>query len=190
MRIYLTGVACAGKTAVGSHLAELLSYSFFDLDDEVERHFGTSVERLQNQFITAYSYRYEASKALSALLSRPESARAVIALPPSGLMGGFWQVIKKTGGLKIVLTDRPENILSRITFYDIDSNLIDKQLSEEEKKLYLKEIKKDMSYFRKSYHRADSWIDIAGHDVEDSARKVDSLIADTCGEKMKKGDIG
>jgi shikimate kinase len=68
VRIYLTGVACVGKTAVGSHLAELLSYSFFDLDEEVERHFGTSLERLQNQFLTAHSYRYEAAKALSALL--------------------------------------------------------------------------------------------------------------------------
>ena len=110
MRIYLTGVACVGKTAVGRHSAELLSYSFFDLDDEVEN--GTSLERLQNQFLTAHSYSYEASKALSALLGRPESAHAVIALPPFGLMGGFWQVIKKTGGLKILLRDRPENTLS------------------------------------------------------------------------------
>ncbi len=37
MRIYLTGVACVVKTAVGRHSAELLSYSFFDLDEEVER---------------------------------------------------------------------------------------------------------------------------------------------------------
>ena len=88
-----------------------------------------------------------------------------------------------------MLTDRPENILSRITFYDIDSNLIDKQLTEEEKKLYLKEIKKDMSYFRQSYHRADCWIDIAGHDVEGSARKVKSLIADGYGEKSIRGEI-
>ena len=178
MRIYLTGVACVGKTAVGRHSAELLSYSFFDLDEEVERYFGTSLERLQNQFLAAHSYSYEASKALSALLGRPESAHAVIALPPFGLMGGFWQVIKKTGGLKIVLRDRPENILSRITFYDIDTNLIDKQLTEKEKKLYLKDIREDFSYFRKSYQRADYWIDLAGHDVEGSSRKVVSLIAD------------
>jgi shikimate kinase len=141
------------------------------------------LERLQNQFLTPYSYGYEAYKALSALLSRSESSHAVIALPPSGLMGGFWQVIKKIGGLKVVLTDRPENILSRITFYDIDSNLIDNHLTGEEKKLYLKEIKKDMSYFRKSYHRADCWIDIAGHDVEGSARKVGSFIAEAYAEK-------
>jgi shikimate kinase len=51
MRIYLTGVACVGKTAVGRHLAELLSYSFFDLDDEVEtfRHlFGAAAEPVLN----------------------------------------------------------------------------------------------------------------------------------------------
>lgn len=183
MRIYLAGIACVGKTTVGKRLAELRSCSFFDLDEEVERYFGTSLERLQNQFLTPRSYQNEASKALTALLSRPESADAVIALPPSGLMGGFWQVIKKTGGLKVVLTDKPENILARITFYDIDSNLIDKKLTEDEKWLYLKEIKKDITYYQKPYQRADLRIDIDGLHAMAAAFRVQSALAEKHGEE-------
>jgi hypothetical protein len=39
-----------------------------------------------------------------------------------------------------------ENILERITFYDIDSRRIDKHLTGKERILYLKEIKADISY--------------------------------------------
>ena len=47
-RIFLTGVSCIGKTAVGEALAALLRVDFFDLDGEVEKYFGTSIERLQS----------------------------------------------------------------------------------------------------------------------------------------------
>ena len=80
--------------------------------------------------------------------------------------------MKKTEGAIIVLTDRPENILSRITFYDIDSIPIKKKLTEKEKRLYLREIKKDITYFRKSYARAHFQIDVCSLDVWNAAAKV------------------
>jgi shikimate kinase len=88
MRIFLTGVSCVGKTAIGEKLAVLLNSNFFDLDDEVESFFNMSIERLQNKFITIHSFRDEAAKALVHLLNQPERQDSVIALPPSGLMGG------------------------------------------------------------------------------------------------------
>jgi len=69
-------------------LSELLDVSFFDLDEEIEGFFGTSVEQLQSRFKTIHSYRDEAAKALVDLLKRPASRHSVIALTPSGLMGG------------------------------------------------------------------------------------------------------
>jgi shikimate kinase len=36
MRIFLTGVACVGKTTIGAKLADLLHYQFFGLDVEIE----------------------------------------------------------------------------------------------------------------------------------------------------------
>nr|MBF0222072.1 hypothetical protein [Desulfobulbaceae bacterium] len=77
------------------------------------------------------------------ILRRPESTNSIIALPPSGLMGGYWRVLKNTEGVVIALSDKPENLLKRITFYDIDSQPIEKQLTKKEKQLYFREIKKD-----------------------------------------------
>ena len=172
MRIFLTGVSCVGKTTVGLRLAELMGLRFFDLDTEIERFFGMPIERLRQKYLMPHDFRKEAAKALSDLLDKPESRQAVIALPPSGLMGGYLAVIKKTRGLKVALLDRPERILDRIAFYDLDSRPMDKRLSNEERGLYLKEIKKDITYFKKSYTRADLQVSIEDMDVEQAAQHL------------------
>jgi len=184
MRIFLTGVTCVGKTAIGKRLGELLVIRFFDLDNEIESFFETSIERLQNRFLTIHSFRNEAAKALMHLLNRPESQNCVIALPPSGLMGGYLKAIKKANGITIVVTDKPENILERIRFYDIDSRPIEKKLTTYEKKLYLKEIKKDITYFRPSYQRADLQVDISGLDQDQAARKIKDAVMEFDGNVM------
>ncbi len=139
MRIFLTGVGCVGKTTIGIKLAKLLAVNFFDLDDEIERFFKISIERLQNKFLTIHSFRNEAAKALVHLLNQPECQDSVIVLPPSGLMGGYLRVIKKSSRISAVITDNPENILKRISFFDINSRPIEKKLSPKEKRLYLRE---------------------------------------------------
>jgi shikimate kinase len=91
MKIFLSGVSCVGKSTIGKILAEQLGHNFFDLDDEIETFFGTSIEKLQSKFLTQYSFRKQASKALKNLLSKKQSKRCVIALPPSGLMDPYWR---------------------------------------------------------------------------------------------------
>ena len=178
MRIFLTGVACVGKTTVGAKLGGLLGCQFFDLDREIERFFGTSVERLRKRYLTPYSFRIEASKALKEIVSRGEDGQnCVIALPPSGLMDAYWRVVKSAKAAIVVLQDKPENILKRITFYDIDSRQIQKHLTEREKRLYLREIKGDMTYYGRTYKRATAAVDIAGLGPDDAAHRVrDALI--------------
>ena len=166
--MFLTGVGCVGKTTVGRRLAELMGLGFFDLDPEIEQFFGMSIERLRQKYLMPHDIRKEAAKALSYLLDKPESRQAVIALPPSGLMGGYLAVIKKTQGLKIVLLDTLERILDRIIFYDVDSIPMDKRLTDEERPLYLKEI----TYFKKSYARADLQVSIEDMDVEQAAQHL------------------
>jgi len=172
VRILITGVSDVGKSTIGKIVAERIGVTFFDLDDEIEAFFGMTIERLQNKYLTMYSYREEAAKALTHLLKRPESKDCVIALPPSGLMGGFLRIVKKSSGTIIALIDKPENLLKRITFYDIDSNLIEKNLTNDEKKWYRSEIKKDITYFGKTYDRAHLKIDISGLTIEQSVGKV------------------
>ena len=186
MRIFLTGVSCVGTTTIGKKMGELLGVRFFDLDNEVESFFETSIERLQDRFLTIHSFRNEAAKALVHLLNRPESRDCVIASPPSGLMGGYLRAIKKANGITAVVTDKPENILERIRFYDIDSRPIEKELTSKEKKLYLREIKKDITYFRTSYQRANLQVDISGLDPDQAARKVKEAVEEINGKVMQQ----
>jgi len=172
MRILLAGVSCVGKTTIGRRLAEIVGVRFFDLDHEIEVFHGMSIQRLQSKFITMHSYRNEAAKALAHLLNRPDSRDCVIALPPSGLMGGYLAVVKQSSGTTVALNANPEDILAKIRFYDIDSKPIDRDLTPAEKRLCLREIKKDITYFRKTYERAHLQVDISGLDIERAARKV------------------
>ena len=173
MRIFLGGVSCVGKTTIGAQLAGLLECRFFDLDAEIERFFGTSIERLRNRHLTSDGFRREASRALKHVLSREDSRNCVIALPPSGLLGSYWNVVNKTRDATIVvLHDRAENILERITFYDIDSRPVTMKLTNRAKGLYLREIKQDIAYYSRSFRKADVSVDIAGCNPDEASRKV------------------
>ena len=177
MRIFLTGVSCVGKSTLGKILAERLEYPFFDLDAEIELYFGESIERLRSRYLTGHSFRYEiGAVVLKDIIFKRNSNDSVISLPPSGLMGVYSRTIKKVGGIVVAITDTPENILKRITFYDIDSKLIQKELSDKEAAYQLKEIKKDMTYFGKTYKRAHLMVDIAGLSIEESVSKLEDAI--------------
>ena len=178
MRIFLAGVGCVGKTTVGARLAELLDCRFFDLDVEIERFFGTSIEHLRNSHLTPHSFRCAAARALTHVISREDSCNCIIALPPSGLMGGYWKVVNKTHDATIVvLKDTPENILNRITFYDIDSRPIQRNLTDREKRLYFREIRRDITYFSRSFQKAHVFVDIAGCGADEASRKVKDALA-------------
>jgi shikimate kinase len=173
MRIFLAGVSCVGKTTIGAQLAGLLGCRFFDLDVETERFFETPIERLQNRHLTSRDFRLAASRALQGVLSREDSQNCVIALPPSGLLGGYWKVVSKTEDATIVvLRDTPENILERITFYDIDSRPLQKHLTDRGRGFYLREIERDIAYFNRSYRKAHVSVDIAGCSASEASRKV------------------
>ncbi len=53
------------------------------------------------------------------------------------------------------------------------------------KKLYLREIKKDITYFRTSYKRANLQVDISGLDQDQAARKVIEAVEDFEGNVME-----
>jgi shikimate kinase len=174
MRIFLTGVSCIGKTTLGKILAERLMYPFFNLDTEIELYFGKSIERLRSRYLTGHSFRYEV---LNDIIFKRDSSDSVISLPPSGLMDAYMRAIRKAAGcLVVAITDTPENILKRITFYDIDSRPIQRELNDREATYQLKEIKKDMTYFGKTYKRAHLVVDIAGQSIEDSVSTIKDAI--------------
>jgi shikimate kinase len=86
---------------------------------------------------------------------------------------------RRVPGVTVAVHDTPENILERITFYDIDSRRIQKHLTAEQRILSLKEIKADISYFKRSYERADLQVTIAGLDPQASAAAIDARLSRT-----------
>ena len=162
MKIYIVGISCVGKTTIGRLLANKIEYSFYDLDTEVEKFYNKSIERIQNECLTMNGYRQKASAVLEKLLNRNECS--VIAGTQSGLKYSYLQVYKRYKKenelVSIHLIDKPENVLKRITFYDIDSKLMEIELDENDKKKYLKEIISDFNFFKKSLNQADLLIDI------------------------------
>ena len=175
MMVLLVGVSCVGKTTIGKLLADRLGTPFFDLGEEIERHFDTSIERLQARFLTDYSYRKECSVVLKNIAAGNRDC--VIALVPSGLRDAYLRIVRKLTCVTVAIEDSPENIVERVTFYDIDSKLIHKHLTAKEKELYRQEIKKDITYFRRTYKRADLHADITGLDAEASAELIQALLA-------------
>lgn len=176
MNILLVGVSCVGKTTIGKHLAEDLGYKFFDLDREIEKFYKKSIERIKSELLTESLFRKKASFILQKILMNTVSQPCIISLPPSGLMDWYYKVISKNNCTTIVLQDTPKNILSRITFYDFDSKSLQVSLTKRQKVRYLKSIKEDIHYFNKFYTRADLKLDISGLTIEESIKKIKTLL--------------
>ena len=167
MIIYLVGISCVGKTTIGRMLAEKINYSFYDLDEEIEKYYQKTIERIQDECLTMNGYREKASTVLDKLFS--ETVDSVISGTPSGVKYSYLQVYirhRRKGLFSICLNDSFDNILDRLTFYDKDSNPITERLDESKKKKYLKEIRADYNYFKDSYNRADFQINIENVNLE------------------------
>ncbi|MCP4553406.1 MAG: AAA family ATPase [Bacteroidetes bacterium] len=181
MIIYLVGISCVGKTTIGKLLAEMIGYSFFDLDEEIQNYYKKPIERIQDEYLTMNGYRAKASVVLDDLLSKNEDS--VISGTPSGLKFSYLQVYKRHKDkelISICLNDSFENILDRLTFYDKDSKPITEKLDEPKKKRYLKEIRADYNYFKDSYSRADFQINIEDVRLE----KLPEIIIEEIGLKV------
>lgn len=180
--ILITGVSCVGKSSIGKRLAEILDCAFYDLDVELEHHFHMPISRLKALSLTGYSFRQKASRVLGRILQENRDGNLIVALPPSGLCDSYRKVIKKHGAIVIALSDTAENILQRIVFYDDDSNRIEKELDERGRALYLREIRKDIGYFRKFHGKANLHVDLSGAGVAESAEKVKAALEDSFGQ--------
>ena len=52
--------------------------------------------------------------------------------------------------------------------------------------MYLREIRKDITYFRTSYQRANLQVDISGLDQDQAARKVKEAVEELDGKVMQQ----
>lgn len=161
MIIYLVGMSCVGKTTIGKMLAKKIGFTFYDLDEEIEKFYNKPIERIQDDFLTMNGYRKKASVVLDKLFSK--NIDSVISGTPSGLKFSYLQVYKKHKGKdlrSVLINDSFENVLDRLSFYDKDSNPIIEDLDDSMKQRYLREIKANYNYFKDSYKLADFKVNI------------------------------
>jgi len=174
MIIYLVGISCVGKTTIGEILAREIGFKFFDLDQEVENYYNKAIERLQIESFAMNGFRKKASIVLDNLFDK--NSNAVISGTPSGLKYSYWQVYKKhikdKALYSVHLHDSFDNILKRLTFYDIDSNPINIELDSSKQKFYLRSLREDYNFFKDSYKRADFKIDISGIPLKSIPKEI------------------
>lgn len=62
LRIFLIGLPGAGKSTVGEHLASELTYSFFDLDEQIELKTGQTITEIFKEKSETYFRELEANQ--------------------------------------------------------------------------------------------------------------------------------
>lgn len=149
MKILLFGVSNVGKTTTGQLLAERLGFKFYDLDEEVKKHMGMTLE----EFVNTENLRWRDQKRGSVIkkILRLEEDM-VFAISPISYTDNFRSRISRDGILTIELYDTPENIFSRLVFSDEnDNNYIDDDYKNTHKEHYLREIQEDINWYGMIY---------------------------------------
>ena len=157
MNVMLFGLSNVGKTTVGRILAEKLGYNFYDLDEEVRKSY-----RMTNQeFIDTYWLRNERDRRRGLLIGEilDRYGNKVIAVTPMYYSSFFSKYLKKRDDIiGIELQDTPENIFNRLIFTDENDQVYEDSVEyrEKHKAYYLKDIKKDITYYKKSFEKVEN----------------------------------
>ncbi len=169
MIIYLVGLNCVGTSTVGKMLAEKLNFKLYDLPYEMQNHYNESIERIHNKTFNLYGCTELGSVVLDKIFAKREDA--IVIGMESGLKYVYLNTLKKhkkknPALYSVYLHDTAENISHRMRFYDIDTNPIEVEIDEPLRKRYVREIKKDFTFFKSSYQRADIQVDIENVKLE------------------------
>ncbi len=173
MRIYIVGVACVGKSTIGSVLAEKFGYKFIDFDWEVERQIGEHISAIKNKHYNEYGYREEVKHVLQNILDEYKD-NVVIAMPPGGMFRQYLEILKKNPDvLTIALKDSAKNILKRLTFYDDDSKLIEEDIvTDDNREAYYEEVKDDIEYFYTTHRKTKMKFNLKGMGIEEGSEEL------------------
>jgi Shikimate kinase len=176
MIVLIFGISNVGKTSIGRKLAMNLEYDFRDLDDEIKRTFGTTLEG----FMEIYPWLHERFKVkgeiLKSLIERSQS-KTVIAVSPIFYARNFNRLLDLDNVIAIELQDSKENIFERLVFSDENDNVYtDDEYRNARKDRYLKRIQEDIVYVRNTFKKVKNKYFIANRSIEDVANDLAELV--------------
>jgi len=173
MNIMLFGLSNVGKTTAGRILAEKLGYSFYDLDDEIRKKYSMT----QQEFIDTFWLRNERDRLRGQLLGEilENDGDKVIAVTPMYYSSYFSKYLKKRDDvIGIEMQDTPENIFNRLVFTDDNDQVYEDsaEYREKHKAYYLKDIKKDNTYYKKAFAKIENKFQINNDPPEMVANRL------------------
>ena len=177
MKILLFGITNVGKSTIGKLLSEKLDYEFDDLDEEIKRRYG-KIDAFMNKYPWTYERHKRRGKILSDIVNKYED-NAVIAVSSIFYVRCFSKLLEDENILAIELQDKPENILKRLVYADEDDNVFPLEITtEKERKYYLSDIKKDITFFKRTYAKITNKFDMNGEEPETVTERLAKYIED------------
>lgn len=154
MIILLFGISNVGKTETGKLLAKKLKYSFIDMDAEIKKRFGTTLEN----FMIDYPFPHERYKikgnVLKDLIKECKDSNTVIAVSPIYYARNFNPLLDLEHVIAIELQDSAEHIFKRLIFSDENDNIYkDDAYKDEHKDYYIKNIHEDLIYAKRPFKK-------------------------------------
>ena len=177
MKILLFGITNVGKSTIGKLLSEKVNYEFDDLDEEIKRRYG-KIDTFINKYPWTYERHKERGKILSDIVNKYED-NVIIAVSVIFYVRTFSKLLEDENVLAIELQDKPENILKRLVYADKDDNVFPLEITtEKDRKYYLSEIKKDITYYKRTYAKIKNKFDMNGEAPETVTERLAKYIED------------
>lgn len=149
MNILLFGVSNVGKSVTGQLLASRLNCDFYDLDEEVKKELGMTLEEFVSRG-TLPERDFVRCAIINSLLAIPSDK--VIAVTPLSYIAPIQHVFSDPDIFAIELIDFARNIFNRLVFSDENDNIYkDDAYKNKYKVHYLNEIRKDLQWYGSVY---------------------------------------
>ena len=164
--VYLVGFMGAGKTSVGRRVAEILDWSFVDLDQRIEETAGESIRELFRREGEAHFRVLEGTE----LRRVSGQKRTVVALGGGAFCSAENQLVVQTTGASVWL-DAPIDLLFSRCSEDSTRPLFTNR----------QEMKELLERRRPYYGKANLRLEVAGLSVEEIAQRVVEALSTSIG---------
>ncbi len=170
MNIILFGITNVGKTVTGQLLAAKLHYDFYDLDEEVKKFMGTTLE----EFVHTGSL-FDRDQIRCQLINSITQTKTdkVLAVTPLSHIDGIRHLFFAGDSLAIELRDAPEHIFNRLVFSDENDHIYeDDEYKNRHRDYYISEIRKDIAWYGRIYSDIKNKFNMKGNPPETVAEQL------------------